>query len=312
MATAKSKETGEVTEALCDYYSEKSAGGHIGLIITEHSFIRPEGKASKGQLSIAKDEDIAGLRKLAATIQQNQTKVFAQINHAGALAKKEITGYDSLSASSVVLPKSARNKIVPNEMTQADIGKVIADFAAAALRAKKAGFDGVELHAAHGYLLTQFYSPLTNKRQDRYNGHSIEGRIRLHLEIIQAIRVAVGEDYPLALRLGASDYQDGGTTIEDSMIAAKEFEKAGICLLDISGGFSFYTHPTNKEQGYFSDLTEAIKQQVTIPVLLTGGIVDGITAEKLLREEKADMIGVGRRILKDSDWARQAILRLEK
>lgn len=117
MATAKSKETGEVTEALCDYYSEKSAGGHIGLIITEHSFIRPEGKASKGQLSIAKDEDIAGLRKLAATIQQNQTKVFAQINHAGALAKKEITGYDSLSASSVVLPKSARNKIVPNEMT---------------------------------------------------------------------------------------------------------------------------------------------------------------------------------------------------
>ncbi|MBO0410480.1 NADH:flavin oxidoreductase [Enterococcus hulanensis] len=307
MATAKSNENGEVTQELCDYYAEKSAGSYIGLIISEHSYINPEGKASKGQLSIAKDSDIEGLEKLTAAIHQNHTITFAQINHAGGLAKEEITDHQPLSASSIEMPKGARSKVVPTEMTQEDIQKVITDFAAAALRAKKAGFDGVEIHAAHGYLLTQFYSPLTNKRTDQYNGNSIEGRIRLHLEIIQAIREAVGKDYPIAIRLGASDHRSEGTTIADSVIAAQEFEKAGVCLLDISGGFSFYTHPDLKEQGYFSDLTEAIKQNVTIPVLLTGGIVEAEVAEKLLREKKADMIGVGRAILKDSDWAKQAI-----
>lgn len=307
MATAKSQADGKATEELCDYYEEKSHGGHIGLIITEHSFISPAGKASKGQLSIAQDSDVAGLKKIVAAIQQNQTPVFAQISHAGALAKKEITGCEPLSASAVALPKTARNKRIPQEMTDKDIQKVIVDFAAAALRAKQAGFDGVELHSAHGYLLNQFYSPLTNKREDHYTGHSLAGRIRLHLEIIEAIRRAVGKDYPLALRLGASDHLAGGTTIEDSIIAAQEFEKAGIRLLDISGGYSFYTHPMNQEQGYFSELTEAIKRKVNIPVLLTGGITEAAAAERLLREEKADLIGVGRAILKDSNWAAEAL-----
>ncbi|MGG5373174.1 NADH:flavin oxidoreductase [Enterococcus sp. AZ196] len=307
MATAKSQENGEVTRELCEYYAEKSRGGHIGLIITEHSYVSPAGKASKGQVSIAKDSDIAGLEKVVEMIHQNGSKTFAQLAHAGGLAKKEITGYEPLSASAVELPETARSKTIPTEMTEEDIQKLIADFAAAALRAKRAGFDGVELHSAHGYLLNQFYSPLTNRREDRYHGHSIDGRIRLHLDILQAIREIVGEDYPVAIRLGASDHLAGGTTIEDSVAAAKKFEEAGVCLLDISGGFSFYTNPYTKEQGYFSDLTESIKQNVRIPVLLTGGIVDGVVAERLLREEKADMIGVGRAILKDSDWAKQAI-----
>lgn len=197
-------------------------------------------------------------------------------------------------------------------MTYDDIQKVIADFAAAAIRAKKAGYYGVEIHAAHAYLLTQFYSPLTNKREDQYNGYSIEGRIKLHLEIINAVREVVGSDFPIAIRLGASDHTTGGTTIEDSLIAVKAFEKAGIDLLDISGGFSSYVNPNSTEQGYFSDMTEAIKRNVEIPVILTGGIVEVTVAEKLLREEKADMIGVGRAIFKDSNWAKQAFLALEK
>lgn len=311
MATSKSKKGGEVSDEICEYYAEKSNGGYIGLIITEHSFVSQEGKASKGQLSIAKDSDVLGLEKLVSSIHQNRTKVFAQINHAGGLAKKEITGFDPISASSVELPKTTRNKNLPHEMTQKEIEKVIADFAVAALRAKQAGFDGVEIHSAHGYLLNQFYSPLTNKRQDNYHGNSIEGRIQLHLEIIQAIQANVGSEFPIALRLGASDYLDGGTTIEDSVIASKEFEKAGICLLDISGGFNFYTNPTTNEQGYFSDLSRAIKQNVEIPVLLTGGITDAAVAEELLCEEKADMIGVGRAIMKNSDWAKQANLSLK-
>ena len=293
MATAKSQDNGEVTEALCEYYREKSTGGYIGLIITEHSFVSPEGRASSGQLSIAKDEDILGLKKLVKTIHHSGTKVFAQLAHAGGLAKQPLTGLEPKGPSSIALPKAARST-------------------SAALRAKKAGFDGVELHSAHGYLLNQFYSPLTSKRKDVYRGEDVEGRIRLHLEIIQAVREAVGPDYPIAIRLGASDHMAGGTTIEDSIIAAKEFEKAGICLLDVSGGFSFYTNPISKEQGYFSELTEALKREIDIPVLLTGGIVDASVAENLLLEEKADMIGVGRAILKDSAWAKRAILSLQE
>lgn len=312
MATEKAQGDGEVTEALCDYYAEKSAGGYIGLIILEHSYICPEGKASKGQLSIAKDSDIVGLKNLVKTIHQHRSKVFAQINHAGARGKKEIIGDLPKSASSVDHPKFAKNKALPIEMTAADIQKVIADFAAAALRAKKAGFDGVEIHAAHAYLLTQFYSPLTNKREDQYNGYSLEGRIRLHLEIIAAVRQAVGSDFPIALRLGASDYATGGARIEDSILAGAAFEQAGVDLLDISGGLTSYINPNNSAQGYFSDLTEAIKQKMSIPVLLTGGIIDAAAAEKLLQEEKADMIGVGRAILKDSEWAKRTMLLLDK
>lgn len=263
------------------------------------------GKASQGQLSIASDSDVEGLRQVVAAIHQNGTKALAQINHAGAAAKKEVTGCEPQGPSAVALPGPERP--LAREMTQGDIDQLIADFARAAQRAKDAGFDGVELHSAHGYLLNQFYSPLTNKRADRYAGSSLDGRIQLHLEVIQAVRQAVGPQYPLALRLGACDYMEGGATLEDSLWAAREFEKAGVDLLDISGGFCMYTRPGATEQGYFSELTEAIKKNVTIPVLLTGGITDAAAAEELLAQGKADLIGVGRAILKDSDWAKRAM-----
>jgi NADPH2 dehydrogenase len=311
MATTKADEKGNVTEKLCEYYSEKSKGGCIGLIITEHSFVSPEGKANKGQISISKDTDIEGLKKIVTAIHKNDTKVFAQINHAGGATKKEITGHALLSASSIKIPRPFISDILPKEMTLNDIKKVIDDFAKAALRAKKAGYDGIEIHSAHGYLLSQFFSPLTNKREDKYTGATLQGRIQLHLEIIEAIRKVVGTTYPLALRLGACDYIEGGITIRDSIYACKEFEKAGVDLLDISGGFSSYINPVIKDQGYFSELSEEIKKAVDIPVILTGGILEASVAESLLKTRKADMIGVGRAILKNSEWAEMAIHSLE-
>ncbi len=179
-------------------------------------------------------------------------------------------------------------------------------------RAKKAGFDGIELHSAHGYLLNQFFSPLSNKRKDCYNGITIEGRIRLHLEIIASLRDALGSNYPLAIRLGACDYMEGGTLISDSVAAAIEFEKAGIDLLDISGGFCSYQNPDSQEPGYFSECSKAIKNAVSIPVMLTGGIKDIQSAEALLKQQKADMIGVGRPMLKDAQWALTAISNYHK
>lgn len=307
MATSKSNQDGTVSQDLCDYYDEKSVGGHIGLIITEHCYISKEGKASLGQMSIDTNCDIEGLKKLTDTIHHNDTKVFCQINHAGGATTNEITGQEVLSASSILIPRSKATQMTPREMNEADIQKVIDDFTSAALRAKEAGYDGVEIHSAHGYLLNQFYSPLTNHRNDLYNGSTLEGRIKLHLQVIAAVKKAVGDDYPIALRLGACDYTEGGSTIEDAVNACIAFEKQGVNLFDISGGFCGYIHPSNKEQGYFNEITQAIKEKVSVPVLLTGGIVDVQAAEQLLEEKKADLIGVGRAILKDSNWAKEAM-----
>ncbi|WP_099468068.1 NADH:flavin oxidoreductase [Konateibacter massiliensis] len=306
MATSKS-EGGQVTQELVDYYDEKSKGGYIGLIITEHKYISKEGIADPGQISISKDSDIEGLKRITDVIHKNGTKVIAQINHAGSFADLTVSGSEPISASAIE-PHAANGKkgVVPKEMTQEDIDRMIQCFASAAKRAKEAGYDGVEIHSAHAYLLNQFYSPLTNKRTDGYGG-SLEGRIRIHTEVIKAVREAVGEDYLIALRLGACDYTEGGSTLEDGVLASKAFEKAGVDLLDISGGFCRYMRPGHKEQGYFGELTEAIKREVTIPVILTGGIVDGESAESLLEQGTADFIGVGRAILKDSEWAKKVI-----
>jgi 2,4-dienoyl-CoA reductase-like NADH-dependent reductase (Old Yellow Enzyme family) len=307
MATSKSGNDGSVTDELCEYYNDKSNGGFIGLIITEHSYISPEGRSREGQLSISNDNDIEGLKKLVNIIHQNETKVIAQMNHSGAVSRPENVLIDNLSASAVKLPNARSELKIPKKMNSSDIKKVISDFTDSALRAKQAGFDGVEIHSAHGYLLNQFFSPLTNKRNDEYNGNTLDGRIKLHLDIIKSIRKAVGPNYPIALRLGACDYIDGGITIEDSIYAAKKFECASLDLLDISGSYHFYSNPNSTEEGYFSELTKAIKAELTIPVILTGGVVSSETAEKLLKDNKADLIGVGRAILKDSNWAKNAI-----
>lgn len=303
MATSKAESNGNVSQAVMDYYTEKSQGGYLSLIIIEHSFIALEGKASPQQLSIAEDGVIESLQKLAQVIQANGTRCMMQLNHAGSAASEEWTGTTPVGPSAIANP---RRGVVPHELTREEIGDVIKAFQAAARRTKEAGFDGVEIHSAHGYLLNQFFSPLTNKRTDEYGG-DIHHRIQIHLQVIEALRSVVGEDYPILLRLGASDFAEGGTTIEDSVIAAKAFEKAGVDVLDISGGFSGYSVPGLTGQGYFAPLTEAIKQVVSIPVILTGGITEAQAAEKLLAEGKADLIGVGRALLKNSKWAEQAI-----
>lgn len=305
MATSKAEPDGKVSQAILDYYSDKSEGGHISLIIIEHSFISQEGKASKNQLSIAEDSVVERLKKLSEIIQRNGSKAIMQINHAGSAADKEIIGTVPVAPSSVVNPRLKNG--TPHELNKKEIADVVTAFQNAASRVKKAGFDGVEIHSAHGYLLNQFFSPLSNKRTDEYGGNVLN-RIRIHLEVIKAVRNEVGEDFPILLRLGASDYLEGGTTIEDSLIAVREFEKAGVNILDISGGFLGFTIPgITDQQGYFAPLTEAIKRKVSIPVILTGGITEAQAAEQLLENGKADLIGVGRAILGDSKWAKHAM-----
>ena len=303
MATSKSEEDGRVSKEILDYYDEKSRGGYISLIIIEHSFITLRGKASERQLSVAEDSTVKDLKELAKIIHKNGSKTVMQINHAGSAASKRVIGVDPVGPSAIANPRIGN---VPMELTKKEINNIIEEFKNAARRVKEAGFDGVEIHSAHGYLLNQFFSPLTNIRADEYGGELL-GRIKIHLEVIKAVREVVGNEFPILLRLGASDYMEGGSTIEDSKIAALEFEKAGVDILDISGGFCGYIIPGDTSQGYFSLLTEAIKEVVSIPVLLTGGITQVSAAEKLLSSGKADLIGVARAIYKDSKWAKKAI-----
>lgn len=306
MATAKAEPDGKVSPDILDYYAEKSAGGYISLVIIEHSFIAPEGKASEKQLSVAEDSMIEGLSKLADVIHKNGSKTVMQINHAGSATSQEVIGTTPVAPSAVLNP---RRGTMPRELTHQEISGIVQAFAKAATRAKEAGFDGVEIHSAHGYLLNQFLSPLTNKRTDEYGG-DVHNRILIHLQAIAAVKKAVGEDFPVLLRLGASDFMPGGTTIEDSQAAAQEFTRAGVNIIDVSGGFCGYTVPNLTGQGFFAPLTEALKKVVTAPVILTGGITEAAAAERLLAEGKADLIGVGRAILSNSKWAEQAVASL--
>lgn len=311
MATRSAQTDGKISQKILDYYKEKSDGGYFSLIITEHNFVAPLGRADEHQVSIASDSDIEGLSRLVQIIHKNGVKAAAQINHTGA---RGLFGNDNAAPSSInVSDEICKGKswVAGKALTKEEISCIVSEFADAAVRAKKAGYDAVEIHSAHGYLLNQFYSPLTNHRDDEYGG-DIYGRIQIHLEIICAVRDAVGEEFPLLLRLGACDYLEGGSSIEDAVIAAKAFEEAGIDILDISGGlYGYMIKGREQEQGYFSEASQAVKCAVGIPVILTGGITDINAAEEFLQKGKADLIGVGRAVLKDSSWAERSFAAID-
>ena len=294
MATAKAKENGEVSEEILNYYDEKTKDQNIALVIVEHSFIREDGRANPNQISVASDDMVEGLKKLAKTIHNNHTYAVMQINHAGVAAKPK-GSIPRLFGPSLDPERNAR------AMEEVEIYEFIDDFAKAAKRVKDAGFDGVEIHAAHGYLLNQFYSPLKNKRTDEFGG-DVHNRIKFTLSVVKSVRQAVGMEFPIFVRLGAADYREGGTTTQDSIIAAKSLKESGVDLLDITGGFTGYTNPNSDEQGYFNELSQAIKNAVDISIILTGGITDLLAADQLILEGKTDLVGIGRPILKDSSW----------
>lgn len=301
MATAKADAQDGVTDKMCDYYRERAKHSKIGLIITEHSYINLQGKAHPGQTSIASDDVIPGFQRLTKCIHAEGVKVFAQISHAGTASRLQVSGHPPVGPSSVYHPKQQED--LPVEMSVQQIHETTQWFALAALRAKKAGFDGVEIHSAHGYLLNQFFSPLTNKRTDEYGSQSVENRTRFHCEVIEAVRAAVGDDFPIVMRLGGCDYEDGGSTVADCVEACRIFERNNVDLLHLTGGMNGFVRPGHSEPGYFQDMSVPVKQAVNIPVLLTGGVTTTAQAEALIAEGCADLIGVGRAIFKNAHWA---------
>ena len=303
MGTYKCDADGFVTDEVIEYYKKRAKNPHIGLIITEHTYIAQRGKAKANQMSIADDSKIPGLKKLVAAIHEEDTKVFAQLNFGGSASPREVTGSEPLAPSAVILPTTPLmgDNIPPKEMEKEEIAEVVQKFVEAARRAKKIGYDGIEIHSAHAYLLNQFYSSLTNKRIDEYGGN-LENRLRIHKEVLRAVRAEVGPDYPISVRLGGYDEMEGGNTLADAVAAAKILASEGIELLSLTGGMCRYIRKGHNEPGYFSDMSEAIRKTVDVPVLLTGGVKTLEDAQKLIDEDVADFIGVGRPLLANADW----------
>ncbi len=291
MATGKTPD-GRITPELCAYYLERARNPFVGMVITEHSYVTLQGKAHGNQVSVADDSCIDGMRALADQIHslQDQTKLLMQISHAGMRSDSKITG---------MTPVGPTGSESVHELTVEEIHQLETLFADAAERAQKAGFDGVEVHSAHGYLLSQFFSPLTNQRTDSYGASSVENRVRFLKETVQQVRSRVGADFLIAVRLGAIEPQEGGATAADSAEAAPILEQAGADLIHISGGNGGYVRPGHTEPGYYRDASEAVKQRVSVPVLLTGGVKTVSEAEELLQEGAADLIGIGRAMLKN-------------
>ena len=298
MATNKTLDGSPCAEQIA-YYRERAKG--TALIIVEHAYVLPEGMAHGTQLSLADDRVIDGFRALTDAIHGEGCLAVAQLSHAGARA---LDSGLPVKAPSAIEAKAGGLALA---MSEEDVARVTEGFTAAALRARRAGFDGVEIHSAHGYLLNQFYSPLTNLREDAYGAQSLEGRTRLHCEIIRAVRAAVGEDCPVAIRFGACDYREGGSRIEEIPAAARIFERAGVDLVDISGGLCGYMLPGRGESGYFRECSRAAKSALSVPVLLTGGVTTAQEMEELLASGDADLVGVGRAMLRDAHWSIRAL-----
>jgi 2,4-dienoyl-CoA reductase-like NADH-dependent reductase (Old Yellow Enzyme family) len=281
------------------HYTRLAANSGVGLLFTEHSYIVLQGKADPWQLGFETDDVVPYQRRLTEAVHKVHPGIlfFAQISHTGVNTSEAVTGEELVSASVL-----AGEGGISRALTIPEIRELEGKFADAALRVKASGYDGVEIHSAHGYLLNQFYSPLTNDRHDEYGVDSIRNRTRFLIETVVAVRKAVGRDFPIAVRLGGSDYMEGGSTVEDGAAASALLEQAGVDLIDLSGGLCIYMRPGHREAGWFSDMSRAVKEGVRTPVILTGGVRTPQEAEALLKEGAADFIGVGRAMLQNPAW----------
>lgn len=292
-------EDGIVTNWHKVHYASRAVG-QVGLIIVEATAVTPQGRISQRDLGIWDDSHIPGLRELVQLCHQQGAKIGIQLGHAG--RKADIDG--PIIAPSAI-PFAEESK-VPEEMSPADIKETISAFVAAVHRAKEAGFDVIELHAAHGYLINQFLSPLANKRNDEYGGDR-DRRYRFLEEIITQVKEIW--DKPLFVRISATDYHPEGNTIEDYVYYARKMKEQGVHLIDCSSGAVVRT-PINVYPGYQVPFAERIKKEVGISTGAVGLITSGLQAEEILQSDRADLIFIGRELLRNPYWPRTAALEL--
>lgn len=298
MVTRYASDDGFVTDRNKNYYEARARGG-VGLIIVEATYVHRQGRAFANQLGISEDKFLPGMSELVDVVHRHGARIAIQIHHGGREANSALGGLQPVAPSP--LPGMAGE--TPKEMTIEEIAEAVAYFADAALRAKTAGFDGIELHGAHGYLIDQFLSPTSNKRKDEYGGN-VRNRACFLLEVIAAVKEVVGEDYPVWCRMDGKEYGVEGITLEDAQKTARLAQDAGLAAIHVSAWGP--ATPTNRTTPTFTstvieELAEGIKKAVSIPVIAVGRITpeDG---ERLLREGKADLIAIGKAMLADPEW----------
>ncbi|MFZ1988886.1 MAG: FAD-dependent oxidoreductase, partial [Alphaproteobacteria bacterium] len=299
MGTMYGAEDGCVTQRLKDYYEERAKGG-MGLVIVEMACVdAPVGRMGGRQLIINDDRYLPGLRELAQVIRDQETKVMIQLCHAGRMARSSITGVPPVAPSAILAGKQE----TPKELTVGEIENIVTHFSEAALRAQKAGFDGVEVHAAHGYLLAEFISSAWNKRQDHYGG-SLRNRARILTEIIARTKDRVGPSYPVWCRINGKEYGiEGGVTLDEAKEVALMAQEAGVDAIHVSAyGYGSCAGINRAAMGHprgnLVSLAEEIKKVVGVPVIAVGRM-DPRTGEESLLRKKADLIAIGRPFIAD-------------
>ncbi len=303
---------GSVNEQLLEVYRTLADGG-VGLIISGYISVQTDGRQQTNQLAADNDALIPGLTQLAAEIHERGGKVVGQIVHCGGQASRDATGgLDPVAPSAIASPGYPET---PRELSEADIQNLIANFATAARRLCVAGFDGVQLHGAHGYLLAQFLSPLRNQRTDRWGG-SLTNRARFAREVYAAVRAAVGPDWPVMIKLNANDFLKGSTTEDDSSFLAAALAEAGIDAIEVSGGTggsgalgaARRKIDNEEDEAYFFPQAQAIRAVApNIPLMLVGGIRSLRKIDEVLASGAADYVAMSRPLIREPDllkrWA---------
>lgn len=288
---------GAVTPKLTDTMAALARGG-VGLIITSHAYVQREGQAAPLQIGIDKDELVIGLKEMTEAVHTHEGKIMMQLSHAGRAA---------FGHTPMLVSRLTGDDPSAKEMDLKDIANLVSAYAAAAERAKAAGFDGVEIHCAHGYLLSQFLTPAINWRQDQYGG-SIENRTRIHKEIIKAVREVVGEQYPVIIKLNSRDFIENGLQFLDALQAAQILAAAGIDAIELSGGVltsklgpSRINIRTEKDEAYYREEAQEMKKNIDIPLILVGGIRSWQVAEELVDSGTADYISMSRPFIREPE-----------
>ena len=305
---------GTVSDRVVDFYRKRADG--LGLLVVEATSIAPGGESPKFQLEIFDDRFINGLRKLSEVIRTSGAKAIIQINHAGAKRIPRDPNEVLISASNVSITPGA----IPRSMEISEVRNMVRAFGDAASRAVQAGFDGVEVHGAHFYLVNQFLSPYTNHRTDLYGG-DFTGRIRFFKEVIQEIREKIGSKYIISCRINGVEGIENGSPPEEIIQIAKILEASGADLIHVSGvirsveflhegkpfkrlgGFLLKDDPL----GTYVPAAAEIKKAVGIPVTVAGKIFDPVLAEQILEDEKVDLIAFGRQLIVNPEFAKMII-----
>ena len=298
-------DNGHPTHRLTQLLADLAAGG-VGLIISSHAYVSREGQAGRFQLGVYDDGCVAPLARMAEAVRKAGSPMVLQIAHSGCRAPSEVTGKPPIGPSTL----SDKSRQYCREMTRHDIRRLQEAFARAGFRAEKAGFDGVQLHAAHGYLLTQFLSPLWNKRNDSYGG-PIENRARMLVETTRAIREAVGAGFLVMAKISCEDYLEGGFTVDDTLAACAMLEQAGVDAIEMSGGEIFYSgefQPSRMgqaacppEEAYYVEAAKQYKKAIKLPLILVGGIRSFEVAEGLIKGGVTDYVAFSRPLIAEPD-----------